>query len=182
MRGDRQSRRTVRDRSCPHDLRVDLGQRRLVDADFHEARPDRRAVDAVLGLADPARGELIRGLGERVTRQVLVVRRTVVAGVGEDVQAGCVGQALEQPDVAPDVGRCALEHGCTAKLADLHEMREGDLERLVGIVAARVDLAGADEVHEHVLVHERDAEPVGGDRSGHALDHARRGVPTAAGR
>jgi hypothetical protein len=37
--------------------RVDLDSGALVDADFREARPDRRAVDAVLGLADPARGE-----------------------------------------------------------------------------------------------------------------------------
>jgi hypothetical protein len=82
----------------------------------------------VHGLADPTRGELIGGLGKRMRRQVLVVRRTVVAGVGEDVQAGGVCQALEQPDIASDVGRCALEHGFTPKLANLHEMRERDLE------------------------------------------------------
>jgi hypothetical protein len=128
-----------------------------------------------------ARGELIGGLGKRMRRQVLVVRRTVVAGVGEDVQAGGVCQALEQPDIASDVGRCALEHAFTPKLANLHEMRERDLEGLIRIVPARVHLPGADEVHQHVLVHERDAKPAGGDRSGDTLDHARR-VPAAASR
>ena len=75
-------------------------QRRLIDADLHERRLDAGAVDAALGLANPARGELLRGLGEGVRRQVLVVRRAVVAGVRQDVDARRLDSRLQQPRIA----------------------------------------------------------------------------------
>ena len=38
------------------------------------------------------------------------------------------------------------------------QVRQGDAERLVRVVAVAADLVGADEVHQHVLVGQRDAE------------------------
>jgi len=61
-------------------------------------------------------------------------------------------------------------------------MREDRPERLVAVIAAPAHLVGADEVDEHVLVHQRQAEAVGRNRAGHRLHQPRRTRPQRRGR
>jgi hypothetical protein len=49
-------------------------------------------------------------------------------------------------------------------------MRQHCLERVVCIVPAWTYLVGADEIHEHVLVHQRAAQLLRGNRPRHRLD------------
>ena len=172
VRGDRQPGRLVRDRRGSHQLRIHLRERPRVDADLHEARHDPGAVDALLALADPARRELLRCLGERVRRQVLVLVGAVVAGVREDVQARRLGEPPQQPRIAAQIGRRALDQRRAAVRLRLPEERQRPREHLVGVVARRADLRGADEIDEHVLVHQRQPELRGIDRARHRLDDA----------
>jgi hypothetical protein len=46
-------------------------------------------------------------------------------------------------------------------------------DALSSVVPRGTHLGGADEVHEDVLVHQRDPEPIRGDRAGDRLDPLR---------
>ena len=173
VRGDGQAGFAMRQRRGGHQLRVDGGERTSVHADLHERRLDPRVVDAALVLAHPSGGELLGGLVERVRREVLVVRRAVVAGVRQDVEPRGRGQPAQQPRIAPEVGRRALDQRVTSQPPDLLQVRQHRREYGVRVVARGTDLGGADEIDEDVLVHERDAEPIRGDRAGDRIDRAR---------
>ena len=123
----------------------------------------------LLELARPARRKLVGALGERKTGEMLVLRGAVVAGIREDVQAGRLGQPLQQRDVAPQVGGRALDERAAAVLSGLEQVRQDGSERVIRVVALRADLIGADEVDQHVLVHQRQAQARRRDRAGHRL-------------
>jgi hypothetical protein len=87
VRRDRQAGFAVRERGSAHQLRVNPGEGTAVDANLHQRRPDPGVVDAALTLPDPSRRELLGGFDERMRRQVLVLRRPVIASVRQDVDA-----------------------------------------------------------------------------------------------
>ncbi len=153
-----------------HQLRVDVRERAGVDADLHERRLDARAVDAVARFGNPPRGQLLRALCPGMRRHELVVRRAVVAGVRQDVEAGRVRQPLQEQRIAPQVGRRALDQRAAAQRVSLLQVRQRLAERRVAIVAGWTDVGRADEIHEHVLVNERDAESLRGDGAGDGFD------------
>ena len=117
--GEGEAGREVAQRARLDELAVDVGERPRVDADLHEAGADARALDAVAGLRRPAVGELPRGLRVGVPRHRDVVRRAVVAGVRDDVQAARLRQAAQQQRVAAEVGGRALEERAAAPLPQL---------------------------------------------------------------
>ena len=162
----------MRPRGGRHELRVDVRERAGIHADLHECRLDARAVDAVARFGDPPRGQLLRALCPGMRRHELVVRRAVVAGVRQDVQAGRVRQPLQEQRIASQVGRRALDQRAAAQRVSLLQVRQRLAERRVAIVARGTDLGSADEIDEHVLVDERDAESIRGDRAGHSFDGA----------
>ena len=161
-------------------FRVHLGERSRVDADLHEGRLDPGVVDAAFMLADPARRELRRRLGERVRRQVLVLVGAVVAGVREDVDARGLGQPSQQARIAAQIGRRALDQRRAAVRSCLSQERHGAREDGVGVVARRADRRGADEIDEHVLVHQRHAQLRGRNSTRRRWDRA--GCGGASGR
>lgn len=170
MGGDGQTTVQVGAGGSLHQLAVDLDERAGVHPDLDEARPEASAVDAVLPLAQPACGQLIRTLGLGVGRQVLSLPGAVVAGVGEDLETAGLGQALEQGGIGAQLGRGALDQRLAAQFLDAFQMGQGHPEDLVGVIAVPIDLVGADEIDQDVFVGQRDAKFLGCDRPLHC-DH-----------
>ena len=169
--GDDEARLQVCAACGGHELAVDGAEGSGIDADLDEARADVRAVDAVFPLGDPARGDLVGRLLERVGRKAFVVHGAVVAGVGEDVDSDGLGQAAQNGDIAGEESRGAVDEGVDAEGAQRLEIGADGLDDLVRVVAMGSGLGGADEVDHDVLVGEGEPERVGGDGSadGHDL-------------
>src|SRR5262245_60423994 len=146
---------------------VDLRERATVDAYFDEARLDLRAVNAALELARPAAGQLRGALFISVRRNEGVLTRAVIAGVGDDVQAGGGGEPVENRNVSPQPGRSAIDERAAAQLRRALHARQRRCEDLLRFVTITADLIGADEIDHHVLVHQRDAQPLGVDFAPH---------------
>jgi hypothetical protein len=168
-----------------YELGVHLGKRRLVDPDLHEGRLDVCSVDPALELTRPSRGQLLGVLRERMAWQVFVLRRAVVAGVRQDVHTGCSREPHQQPNVTAEIRRRTLDQRLAPVGAGLGEVGKDDAECPVRVVPARADLIRADEVHEQVLVHQRQAEAMGAEWAGHRRHEVRRwrsdGLPGPTG-
>jgi hypothetical protein len=90
------------------------------------------------------------------------------------MEAGRFGEPLEQTRIAPEIcGRALDERRATQ---GLHASQVGQRapEHRVGVVARGVDLAGADEIHHHMLVHQCEAELRGVDWPHDRVDLATR--------
>ena len=111
---------------------------------------------------------------------MLVLRGTVVAGVRQDAHAGRLRQPPQELWIPPKIGGRALDERIASELAHLLQIRKHRSKDDVRIVARSTDLCRADEVHEDVLVHQRQPERVGRDRAGDGLDGARLTTPAAA--
>jgi len=70
---------------CPgggaHQFAMQVGKTPSIHANLDETRPDVCLVDPIPPLPKPARGELVGGLRPGVSRQELVVGRSVVTGI-----------------------------------------------------------------------------------------------------
>jgi hypothetical protein len=99
-----------------------------------------------------------------------------------------VRQPREEARIASEKRGRALDQRLDAQLPRLLQVRQDDPKDLVGVVARRADLVGADEVDEHVLVQQRQTETIAGDRAADRLDRlllrprARRGGERCTGR
>src|SRR5262249_46572852 len=112
-----------------------------------------------------------------VRRQILVVAGAVVAGVGDELDAARLCEPPEQAGIAADVSGRALDEGTATEWAKLLQVGQRDAANFLGYVVRRAGLRGPDEVDHHMLVDERDAESVGGDRAVYGLDLGGHGVP-----
>jgi hypothetical protein len=135
VRGDGKAGFPLGERRGSHQLRVNSRQGTLVNADLHEGRLDPGVVDAAFALADPSRRELFSGFVERVGREVLVVRRPVIAGVRQDVELRCLGQPPQQPRVAAEVCRRALDQRAASEPLDVVQVGQHRVEGGVGVVS-----------------------------------------------
>jgi len=170
VRGDGEPGFAVRERRGNHEFRVNCRERTFVNADLHQRRLDPCTVDASFTLAYPSRGYLFSGLVERMRREVLVLRGPVIARVRQDMDLRRLGQSSQQPWIAAQVGRRALDQRFASQLPGLLQVRQHRGEDGVCVVSRRIHLGGADEIHEDVLVHQRNPEPIRRDRTRNRLD------------
>ena len=144
-----------------------------VDADLHEARLDPAAIDPC-SHRDPARasssGVSVNACGGRCLSRFAPSRRCSRGFGGPTPRPAAAATRRHGPGM-----RGALDQRGAAERLHLPQERQRPREDDVGVVAGRADLRGADEVDEHVLVHQRHAQLRGIDRRRHRLDRAPRG-------
>ncbi len=126
--------------------------------------------DALLDVADEHVGHDLRPAKFRARAQVVETERDVVVGVqagrDDDVQFGGRGDAGDARDVAAQPDHGEVDDGVHAAGLQLVEPSDGIGHPLLLVTPCfrivQRDLGGHDE---HVLVHERDADISGIDRS-----------------
>jgi len=103
-------------------------------------------------------------------RDKAVLRSSVVARVGEDVEVGLSGQSFQETDVPAEVGRRALEKRPHSQLPRPPQVRHDDLHDRFGVVAVSARQLGSNPIDQDVLVDEGDAEVINIHGSEHSLD------------
>ena len=84
--------------------------------------------------------------------------------------------------IAAEIRGRAFHESPASESRQLPEKGECDPADLLTIIAPRRDPVGADEIHEHMFVHEGDAEPVGRHGPGDCFDVVNRALQPSAGK
>src|SRR5215510_15042040 len=122
---------------------VDLRERARVDAYLDDARFDLRSVNSTFELPRPAAGQLRGALLKRMRRNEGVFTRAVISRVGDDVQAGCGGEPVENRNVSPEPGRCTINERAAAQLRHALQVRQRCDKNPLRVVTIATDLIGA---------------------------------------
>jgi hypothetical protein len=155
------------------DALLERRQPRLVGPDLaDDPRPDVRAVNAHLDLADQLIGQVVHGapIDQRLGR---VVGRPVPARAHHDVQAAGLGVAAQAERVAAHAGQ-----GQVHQRAPAASSKRGQLGQDQGVVRGQLPVIPAirdlPELDAGVLVGQDEAEVGGRHRAKDRLDVARR--------
>ncbi len=140
-----------------------------VDASLDESGPHPSVLDAIAPLGQPARGDLRCRFAMRAGRKITSFSIAVVAGVGQNMQAGILCQLFQNPRITANIRRRAIDKCAHAALFGGEKKGLHASHNLFDVPSIATGLLRTHKINHHVFVRQCESQRRRRDWSQHRV-------------